>query len=109
MKVINYYRGYVEKFTCVIDGTIDMTVIEYKQVVHCLRHNAGTIKQSNAYFSPTLLEEDLKRRIEIKDKSGFIKQFLVNIRVSATEALIKEFGLRNYKRGNYQLRVTQYK
>lgn len=107
MKLINYNRGYIEKFTCSIHGTIKMTASEFEEAVRYLRVNSDTISKQNCYFSSVLLGEDLQRRIEVMDKrKNLVKKFYVNIRVGATEAIVKEYQLTGYKRGNYQLEVT---
>lgn len=100
MKLINYKRGYNNTFDCSIHGTIKMTPIEFKQAVEYLERDADTMRKNHAYFNSILLKEDLERKI------NFARGFLVNIRVSATEALVNHFNLRNYKRGNYQIMVT---
>lgn len=100
MKLINYKRGYNNTFDCSIHGTIKMTMGEWKQAEHYLINDADTIRKDHSYFNSQLLKEDVQRRIKIKNG------FLINIRVSATEALVKQFNLKNYKRGNYQIEVS---
>lgn len=107
MKLINYNYGYNPLFTCSIHGTIEMNREDFGKVVNYLYQNAGTISKNNCYFNPQLLREDLGRREYIKNRQGTVKAFLINIRVGATEALVKHFSLKGYKRGNYQLRVLE--
>lgn len=105
MKLINYKRGYNNTFDCSIHGTIKMTRDEFDSMVKYLYQNAGTIKKEQEYFSPELLKEDLARRVYEKTKAGIVKSFLVNIRVSATQAVVNHFNIKGYKRGNYQIQV----
>lgn len=98
MKLINYKYGYL--FNCSIHGKIKMTPEELEQVVKYLRHN----KVQHTYFAKTgftqaIFENDLKRTMPIKGG------YLINIRVGATELLVKKFGLKGYKRGNYMLEI----
>lgn len=99
MKLINYKRGYNSTFDCSIHGTIKMTAIEWEQVYNRLLAEADTISKYHRYFNSQMLKDDVLRRIPTK--TGYF----INIRVSATEALVKIYNLRNYKRGNYQIEV----
>ena len=94
MKLINYKMGYNNTFDCSIHGTIKMSLKEYKKAIKYLKNNS--VKWGYKY----LLVEDLKRVIKLKNG------FLVNIRVSATDKLVKKFDLSNYKVGNYQILVV---
>lgn len=95
MKITNYKRGYFDKFNCVIHGTITMNKMEFAQVVYYL--NIPTVKWDYKFT----LKEDLKRIIDCK------KYFLINVRVGATEKIVKHFKLDNYKRGNYMLKIIK--
>ena len=105
MKIINYNRGYNDIFECSIHGTIKMNREEFDQAVKYLFMDSDRIRKDHEYFNSKLLERDLARRIHIKNKRGISQGFFVNIRVSATEALVKHFNLKGYKRGNYQLQI----
>lgn len=103
MKLINYKRGYNNTFACSIHGTIKMNREEFDNLVTFLYTDA--IRSDHSYFNTQLLTEDLARRIFIKNSKGIVQGFLINVRVSATEALIKHFDIKGYKRGNYQIEV----
>lgn len=105
MKLINYKRGYNNTFDCSIHGTIKMDRKEFDSIVSYLYGDADKIRKDHAYFNSQLLKEDLARRIYIRNNRGIVQGFLINIRVSATEALVKQFNLNGYKRGNYQIHV----
>lgn len=95
MKLVNYKRGYNNIFDCSIHGTIYMNSYEFTKIVLY-------IQKYKRYFSRSLFEGDINRKIHIKNG------YMVNIRVNATEALAKHWGLKNYKRGNYQLCIKNY-
>jgi hypothetical protein len=95
MKIINYNRGYNNTFDCSIHGTIKMDKNEWATVYEWLMNGYQTEK-----FWKQILTGDIKRRIDFKHT------IFMNIRVSATEALVKHFNLKNYKRGNYQIAVS---
>lgn len=106
MKLINYKRGYNNTFDCSVHGTIEMNREEFDNVVEFLAKNNGWWYQSHSEnFSRSMLSEDLARRVYIKNSRHIVQGFYVNIRVYATEALVKHFNLKGYKRGNYQLKV----
>lgn len=95
MKLINYKRGYLEKFDCVIHGTIRVNPMEYAQFVYYL--NIPSVK----YDTKSHLKKDLERKINTKIG------FLVNLRVSATERIVRHFKIKGYKPGNYMIEVIQ--
>ena len=78
---------------------------EFDRVVEYLFMDADRIRKEHSYFNSQLLKEDLARRIYIKNSRHIVQGFYVNIRVSATEALVKYFNLKGYKLGNYQIEV----
>lgn len=92
-------------FDCSIHGTIKMDREEYDKAITYLHQDADRIRKDHAYFNSEILREDLARRIYIKNKRGITQGFVINIRVSATEALVKYFNLKGYIRGNYQIQV----
>jgi len=106
MRLINYKRGYNNTFNCSIDGTIEMNREKYDKMVSYLFNNADTIRKDHEYFNSQILKEDLARRVYIKNSRGVSQGFLINIRLSATDAVVKHFNIKGHKRGNYQIRVT---
>ena len=94
VKLVNYKRGYNNKFDCTIHGTIYMTYGEWKKALTYLRR---AIRSS---FIKEMLNDDIKRTIETN------KGFLVNIRITATEMLASHLKLNKYRLGNYQIYVT---
>ena len=68
-----------------------MNVGEYLKVID-LMHKKNM-------FSTWTLSRDLERKIFTK------KGFYINVRVTATELIVKKWKLNNYKKGNYQLFV----
>ena len=105
MKLINYKRGYNNTFDCSIHGTIKMNREEFDNAIEYLFNDADRIRKEHSYFSSELLKDDVARRIHIKNSRGISQGFLINIRVSATEALVKHFNVKGYKRNNYQIEV----
>lgn len=95
MKLINYKKGYSEKFDCSIHGTIKMTLKEWKRARKWLL--------TQHLFNKDLLIEDFKR-VVLTEKGYFI-----NIRVTATELLASKYNLTNYKDGNYRLFIQNIK
>jgi hypothetical protein len=106
MKLINYYRGNGTPFDCVIHGTIKMNREEFDKIVEYLFHSKDWWYQAYTEdFAKEMLQDDLARRYFIKNSKGSVQGFFINIRVNPTEAIVKHFGLKGYKRGNYQLEV----
>jgi hypothetical protein len=103
MKITNYKRGYNNTFDCSIHGTIRMTREEWEEASRYLINDADRIRHNHRYFNSGRLKEDIERKIITKHG------FLINIRVDATAALVKHFNLKNYKRGNYQIEVSDKK
>ncbi len=107
MKLINYKRGYNNTFGCSIHGTIKMERSKFDEVVAFLyRTRRWCDNTYDLNYWKRILSDDLANRVDIK-KNGMVVSFLVNVRVSATEAIAKKWELDNYKLGNYQLLVTE--
>lgn len=96
MKLINYKRGYIEKFDCVIHGTIKMSLKEFDKVLSYLKFNKAKL------WNDKVFEEDFKRRIYFNNG----KKFLINFRTTATKLIADKWNLTNYKAGNYMLEVS---
>lgn len=87
MRLINYKYGYNDTFNCSIHGKIILTQTELD---HFLKYHGKKLFDV----------KDLSRRIETK------KGYYINIRVDATEALVKFYKLEKYRRGNYALFIN---
>lgn len=99
MKLINYKRGYNNTFDCVIHGTIYMNEAQWDMVLSYLM--TGTrLDYYGSDMLKKLLTEDIHRKIMTK------RGYLINIRGTATELIVKKWNLNNYKKGNYQLHIT---
>lgn len=92
MKLVNYKLGYM--FDCSIHGSIKMSFDEFIKVKKYL------LATKTDKFWKSILVEDLQRVQAVKNG------FMLNVRVDSTEKLVKHFGLSNYKRGNYILKVV---
>jgi len=110
MKVINYNRGYIKEFNCVIHGSIIMDQQEFNEVRAYLYNLPED--QKPYYFKTDIFIKDLQNKIKVKNG------FAINIRVSATDLIVKKWGLQkydisqvirsmSYKRGNYQIIVKE--
>lgn len=100
MKLINYKYGY--HFDCSIHGKIVMTPTELEQAKKYLFNPA--VKYHDIYYTPMMkriLRDDLERKLPLLKKG-----YWINIRVWATEKIVKHFQLPRYKRGNYVIEVT---
>ena len=74
--------------------------MEWKESITFLLR--GTSRWSPSYpWVKEILKEDIQREIQTKDGT------LYNIRVSATETLVKRYNLKKYKRGNYSVLVRK--
>lgn len=93
MRLINYKRGFIQRFDCVIHGRIIMTHKEWHKALAYLR-------RAKDWGYKFMLEKDIRRAIFT---SG--PDFIVNIRVGATEKLVSHFGIDGYKQGNYWIEV----
>ena len=100
MKLINYKRGYNNTFNCSIHGTIEMTYKEWKEVFRRLKRSINPFKYyDDGRFYKRIFFEDIQRAIITK------RARYINIRVALTSWIVKKYGLTNYKRGNYKLRI----
>ena len=90
MKLTNYNRGFNDFFDCSIHGVIKMTQLEFTSV-------RTWLLRSKALF----IKRDLDRILQTKHR------YFLNIRISATEKLVKKYNLTNYKRGNYIIEVIK--
>jgi len=98
MKLINYNYGYL--FDCVIEGKIVVSKREWAEIrTHLLRTTKWVDTNTYAPFYKNLLREDMERGIKTKDGT------LYNIRVSATQEVVRKWGLEKYKRANYMFLV----
>lgn len=101
MKLINYRYGYSNFFDCSLHGKIIVTSTEWEKVKKFLLKTQKWIDDSGYVgFYKKILREDLKRIQKVK--SGF----RCSIRVSATQGIAEQFGLKKYKRGNYVFEVV---
>lgn len=96
MKLINYNYGYNNTFNCSIHGKIIVSHNEWQKILKYL-FNPSVTKDN---FYRKILRDDIFR--EIQTKEGH----LLNIRVTATEQIVKKFNLNGYKRGNYTFFIT---
>lgn len=96
MKLINYNYGYYQQFNCSIHGKIVMTLKEWRDALKFLRRKKWSISSP---WIARVLSEDISKHVPNKNS------FLVNIRVPATEALVKRYNLAGYKRANYMLQI----
>jgi len=98
MKLTNYYRGMATCFDCVIHGTIYMTKNEWSDVYNWFsRVRKPFMYYDDGSFRKNIFFDDVKKMIETK------RGWVLNIRVTPTEHLVKRYNLKNYKRGNYQI------
>lgn len=104
MKLINYDYGFTPADTSgtYYRGKIRMTYDEYREAVKYLRRARLGASYEHAFYKKMLLE-DLKRTASVKGNG-----FHVCVRVSATEKLVKRYGLKGYKRHNYFIHVMPY-
>ena len=96
MKLINYNYGYNNTFNCSIHGKIIVSHKEWRDIIKYLFN--PMVK--HCYLWKDLLKQDITRGIQTK------KGHLINIRVTATELIVKRFNIKGYKRGNYSFFVT---
>jgi hypothetical protein len=112
MKVINYNKGYIPEFDCVIHGSIVMSREEFNEVRAYLYAEAAKPDRPYYLYYDRLVD-DLKNRIKVNGG------FAVNVRVSATELIVKKWNLQkygfsqavrsmSYKTGNYQLVIKEF-
>lgn len=102
MKLINYRYGYNNLFNCSIHGKIRMSTREWKKVYKFLLLGSKRWLPSYPWIKQ-ILKEDIHRKIRYKNDKGY----LINIRVPATDALVKKYKLNNYKLGNYSIEVIK--
>ena len=103
MKIINYNYGYNPTFTCGIGGKIVVSGKEWKDIKRYLRN--GSLRKT-PYLFPDILREDFNR--ELKSRTSRYVSFY-NIRVTATELVVKHWNLPKYKRNNYMFEVHEHK
>lgn len=92
MRLVNYKYGYL--FDCSIHGKIVMTKGEWEKVKTYL------MRATKDIFWKGVLLQDFTRSKDYKNGK------IYNVRVTATEKLVKKFGLKRYKRGNYMIEVV---
>lgn len=97
MKLRNHYKNYTYFNDTVIKGTITMTSSEWKTALKYLNHH----KVTSYYFDKTIFKQDIERKEQTKNG------YLINIRVSATEILVRKYSLKHYQRHNYQILVLK--
>lgn len=86
MKITNYNRGYIDFFNCVIHGKIVVSNEEWGKIQ----------KYAFKYaYNPS----DFLRFKSVKGGR------LYDLRITTTEKIVKHFGLKNYKKGNYLIEV----
>lgn len=90
MKLINYKRGYFDKFDCVIHGTIEVSIEEFKKIL-------PFIKKHCYDFEPSIREN-----FYIDSKGNYYYSF----GITPIEAIVKKYKLPRYKAGNYQIKVV---
>lgn len=95
MKLINYKYGYNNTFNCSIHGKIIVNKSEWKSIVKYLLN--PSVK--SCYLYKNVLKDDFKRCINARSGKLF------NIRVTATELVVRKFNIKNYKAGNYMFLV----
>ena len=100
MKLINYNYGYIDRFSCSIHGKIVMTGKEWEKARQYLLRGARRWLPSYPWVSQ-IIKEDEKRIIPTRRGS-----YLMNIRVPATEAIARKYGLKRYKTANYMIEVV---
>lgn len=96
MKLINYDYGFTPADPTsgtYYRGKIRMTYDEYREAVRYLRRARFEHK--------FMFAKDLERTASVRGNG-----FHVCVRVSATEKLVKRYGLKGYKRQNYFIHVT---
>ena len=105
MKLTNYNYGGPQEFGCWIRGKIVVSLNEWYKIQRYLFSPTVLAKlgrdSGNALVS-RMLQEDMERRVFTR------KGFVVNIRVSATDAVIRRFkpqNARRYKRQNYMFHI----
>lgn len=74
-----------------------MTHIEWYEAMKWLYQE---LKKADDTFLFDIAVDDVNRRIPIKGG------FRINIRVSLTEKLVKQYDLTKYKQNNYMIEVT---
>jgi len=92
MHIINYKKGYIPKFDCVIHGTLVMTKKEFKQEMLFIKRHT---------ISHTRYNEALTQNYIINKKG---EQFYC-FGVTPTKKLAQKHSLKNYKDQNYQIKV----
>lgn len=98
MKLINYNYGFVQRFECCIRGKIVVTKKEWEKIIAFCR---SKLLESN--YTGLTFEKDIRRQVHS------IEGELYNIRVEATEWVIKKWKLPKYRRANYMFLVLNYK
>ena len=97
MKIINYKYGYL--FDCSIHGKIQVSQDEWRQIRVLLFSKSKWCGHLGVKFARNMLASDMVRSMQVKGAKWY------NIRVSATEAVVKHFMLTKYKKGNYVFEV----
>jgi hypothetical protein len=94
MRISNYKRGYIERFDCVIDGTIYLQgKAELYTLYDIVKKMPDNIWKDNA----------LKTLKTVRCKAGE----LFHLTNTPTEYLVKKLRLKKYKRGNYQFIIEK--
>jgi hypothetical protein len=99
MKVKNYNKGnYIDAFSCIIYGEIEMTWKEWLEAKRYLLLSGGD------YTEKRMLREDIERSDRYLKLSSE-KVIYRNVRVSYIEKLFKHFNLPRYKKQNYVIKI----
>lgn len=99
MKLINYNYGGPQEFNCWIRGKIIVSRNEWRQIQLYLFNPAVLAKLGRTHgvgFVGRMLREDMERKVKTS------RGYLVNIRTSATHAVIAHFHPQNYRRYKLQ-------
>lgn len=98
MKLINYNYGGPDEFNCWMRGKIVMSANEWRDVqIHLMK--SSTIKK---LWNLDILRKDMERTVKTKDG------FLVSVRTTATDEIVRHFkpvNANRYKRQNYMIHV----
>lgn len=105
MKLVNYNYGYLPPFSCVIRGKIVMTRKEWFEARKYLFNPSVIRAMSTSNMSPLSFRIQLLRDYGHRLATQKGKGVRFCLRVTATQRLVKRYGLTGYKRQNYMVEI----
>jgi hypothetical protein len=98
MKVANYKRGYIERFNCVIHGTI---YLQGKAELYTLKNIIDTMPDDTSY--PWIKKQAISELNKVKGN----RREVFHLSTTPTEFVAKKLRLKKYKQNNYQFIIEK--